>query len=121
MQQVFGVINSVLARDEEAAKRTLEMRTYKVMPLSQRSGIIEWCENTQPIGLYLVGEKGRCSGAHQRFRSQDILPALARQTLQVSIELSHVDLTILCSLTGCDQKRFYANCERLYIIYWWYL
>ena len=28
--------------------------TVQVVPLSQRSGIVEWCEGTVPLGEYLV-------------------------------------------------------------------
>lgn len=55
MQQVFTTMNTFLQQDEEARRRRLRIRTYKVVPLSKRSGILEWCQNTMPIGSYLVG------------------------------------------------------------------
>ncbi|XP_037926339.1 serine/threonine-protein kinase ATM isoform X2 [Hermetia illucens] len=73
MQQIFGIVNDVLSRDRDARKRKLNIRTYKVVPLSMRSGILEWCENTIPLGLYLTGEK-KNSGAHKKFRPQDYAP-----------------------------------------------
>ena len=66
MQQVFGLMNQLLAQDEEAAQQKLSIRTYKVVPLSQRSGILEWCSDTQPLAQYLVGEGGK-TGAHKRY------------------------------------------------------
>ena len=33
----------------------LQMNTYKVVPLTNQSGLVEWCEGTMPIGLYLTG------------------------------------------------------------------
>ena len=56
MQQVFNVINSFLQTSEETKRRRLRIRTYKVVPLSRRSGILEWVENTIPIQLYLIGK-----------------------------------------------------------------
>lgn len=82
MQQVFSVMNSLLARNEETARHKLLMRTYRVVPLSQLSGIIEWCENTQPLGVYLVGRNGS-GGAHERFRPNDLKPLKAREMLRV--------------------------------------
>eukprot|EP00092_Neocalanus_flemingeri_P036466 GFUD01039708.1.p1 GENE.GFUD01039708.1~~GFUD01039708.1.p1 ORF type:complete len:2472 (+),score=743.58 GFUD01039708.1:84-7418(+) len=70
MEQVFGLMNSLLKQNEETRKNKLNVRTYKVVPLSQRSGILEWCENTQPIALYLVGPDNR-SGAHKKFAPKD--------------------------------------------------
>ncbi|XP_069747371.1 serine-protein kinase ATM isoform X3 [Narcine bancroftii] len=40
----------------------------KVIPLSQRSGVLEWCTGTMPIGEYLVNLN---EGAHKRYRPRD--------------------------------------------------
>jgi len=66
MEQVFGLMNNLLEQNEETRKRSLKIRTYKVVPLSQRSGILEWCVNTQPIAMYLVGSDNR-GGAHKKY------------------------------------------------------
>ncbi|KAH8264195.1 hypothetical protein KR038_004388 [Drosophila bunnanda] len=69
MQQVFGIVNELLQQDAEFIERKLQLRTYKVTPLSMRSGILEWCTNSMPVGHYLVGDgKG---GAHMRYRPSD--------------------------------------------------
>merc|ERR1719369_2310127 len=66
MEQVFGLMNNLLEQNEQTRKNKLNVRTYKVVPLSQRSGILEWCKNTQPIAAYLVGPDTR-SGAHKKY------------------------------------------------------
>ena len=53
------------------------MRTFKVVPLSQRSGILEWCVDTIELGEYLLGPKKDKVvqfklGAHQRYHPEDI-------------------------------------------------
>ena len=55
------MVNKLLRRDKQT--RGLRMRTYKVVPLSQRSGIVEWCTNTTSIGNYLVGTSPMVSHA----------------------------------------------------------
>eukprot|EP00795_Rhopilema_esculentum_P013768 gene13768-4694_t len=70
MQQVFGMVNQLLKENAETRKRQLRIRTYKVVPLSQRSGIVEWCENTFPLGEYLVGNR-ITGGAHARYHPND--------------------------------------------------
>lgn len=60
MQQVFGLMNTLLKNDEETGKKRLRIRQYKVVPLSQRSGVLEWCENTMPIGEFLIGSNSKC-------------------------------------------------------------
>lgn len=73
MQQVFTILNTLLAKNKQTNK--LHIRTYKVMPLSQRSGIIEWCENTEPLGVYLPE-------AHKHFYSSDWPASRCRKLLR---------------------------------------
>ncbi|CAH0387846.1 unnamed protein product [Bemisia tabaci] len=70
MQQVFSILNKLLCEDKDTAKRKLLIRTYKIVPMSQRSGVLEWCMNTQPLSMYLVGANQR-SGAHVKYRPKD--------------------------------------------------
>ena len=43
-----------------------------MVPLSQCSGVVEWCEGTIPIGQYLIGtNENPFEGAHSRYRPQD--------------------------------------------------
>ncbi|CAH8669563.1 unnamed protein product [Schistosoma haematobium] len=58
----------------------LRIRTYKVIPMAQRSGVIEWCEDTVPLGDWLANER---TGAHQRYRPRDMPPIQAKQRLGV--------------------------------------
>uniref|UniRef100_A0A8C3VYE6 Serine-protein kinase ATM n=1 Tax=Catagonus wagneri TaxID=51154 RepID=A0A8C3VYE6_9CETA len=71
MQQVFQMCNTLLQRNTETRKRKLTICTYKVVPLSQRSGVLEWCTGTVPIGEFLVNND---SGAHKRYRPKDFSP-----------------------------------------------
>ncbi|KAL3883922.1 hypothetical protein ACJMK2_030148 [Sinanodonta woodiana] len=72
MQQVFEMVNNLLQKETETRKRRLKIRTYKVIPLSQRSGVLEWCEGTQPFGEYLIGNPATgVIGAHPRYRPRD--------------------------------------------------
>uniref|UniRef100_A0A672RVT5 Serine-protein kinase ATM n=1 Tax=Sinocyclocheilus grahami TaxID=75366 RepID=A0A672RVT5_SINGR len=68
MQQVFHMCSTLLQRNAETRKRKLNIRRYKVVPFSQRSGVLEWCSGTVPIGEFLVDPQ---KGAHKRFRTQD--------------------------------------------------
>lgn len=53
MQQVFGVCNQLLRNDRETSKRKLAIRTYKVIPLTPTSGLIEFVNNTLPLSEWL--------------------------------------------------------------------
>ena len=43
--QFFGLVNTLLANDEETSKRHLSIVRYGVIPLSQNSGLISWVPN----------------------------------------------------------------------------
>ncbi|XP_058519931.1 serine-protein kinase ATM [Ochotona princeps] len=71
MQQVFQMCNMLLQRNSETRKRKLTICTYKVVPLSQRSGVLEWCTGTIPLGEFLINGE---SNAHERYRPKDFRP-----------------------------------------------
>lgn len=77
MQQVFCMINSLLMQEPTAVERKLLIRTYKVIPLSTRSGLLEWCQNTLPIGIYITD-------ARKRFRPKEYSVNKCRQLAYVS-------------------------------------
>jgi Phosphatidylinositol kinase and protein kinases of the PI-3 kinase family len=76
MQQVFTIMNDLLK-----SKRNLSVMTYKVVPLSQMSGIIEWCTNSLPVCLYLLGDNTTL-GAHAKYNPQDITHRKCRECLE---------------------------------------
>lgn len=80
MQQIFGVVNQLLNLNNDMKMKQAKIRTYRVVPLSCRSGILEWCSDTMPIGTYLVGNK-ESPGAHQRFRPHDWPPGHAQKVI----------------------------------------
>ncbi|XP_078258598.1 serine-protein kinase ATM [Rhinoraja longicauda] len=85
MQQVFQMCNSLLEKNSDTRKRKLIIRTYKVIPLSQRSGILEWCAGTMPIGEYLVNPN---EGAHKRYRPRDWSSLECRKKMSEAQKLS---------------------------------
>ena len=85
MQQLFTVVNRLLDKDELTRHRSMNIRTYKVVPLTcvllslkmsmyrlfvfarQKSGVLEWCEGTITFGDYLT----KPDGAHSRYHPDD--------------------------------------------------
>ncbi|KAF2359449.1 Phosphatidylinositol 3-/4-kinase catalytic domain [Trinorchestia longiramus] len=68
LEQVFRVVNLLLQRDSSACRQRLRMRTYVVTPLSQATGLVQWCTNSKSLGELVVGDgtkRGR--GLHQRY------------------------------------------------------
>ncbi|KAF9466074.1 hypothetical protein BDZ94DRAFT_1319724 [Collybia nuda] len=65
MEQVFQLVNSVLSRDRETRRRDLNIRCYKVVPLTSQAGVLEFVGNTSPLNGWLIR-------AHSRYRPEDL-------------------------------------------------
>ncbi|XP_034724062.1 serine-protein kinase ATM [Etheostoma cragini] len=85
MQQVFSMCSMLLQRNTDTRKRKLNIRRYKVVPFSQRSGVLEWCSGTVPIGEFLVDPN---KGAHKRFRPQDWTNLACRRKMMEAQKLA---------------------------------
>lgn len=85
MQQIFTIMNNMLKNNKTTVKEKLKVKTYKVVPLSQRSGVLEWCANTMPLADYLAGPPAIKShgGAHRRYRPNDLLASKCREKMMV--------------------------------------
>ena len=57
VQQLFGLMNSLFRRDAACAQRRISVRTYQVVPVTSRTGLIEWVDNTRTLKemIYEVG------------------------------------------------------------------
>lgn len=53
MEQVFELINKLLKKDKATRDRELHFRTYKVLPMTDLTGIIEFVGNTIALGDWL--------------------------------------------------------------------
>ncbi|KAI2630503.1 phosphatidylinositol 3 [Xylaria nigripes] len=64
MEQVFAAVSSVLKLHRSTRQRNLGIRTYKVLPLTSISGLIEFVPNTIPLHDYLMP-------AHEKYHPRD--------------------------------------------------
>lgn len=81
MEQIFLLVNKILAANKETTAHELRLRTYRVVPLQPLAGVIEWIGSAQPIGDYL-------HGAHERRNPTDITPKEARAIMKKEFERS---------------------------------
>ncbi|WWC63986.1 uncharacterized protein I303_106592 [Kwoniella dejecticola CBS 10117] len=79
MEQVFTMTNDLLSRDRQAKVRNLKFRTYNVVPLPERTGIIEFVEGTRGIGDWL-------KPAHQKYRNGLDIPTSEFQSKMAAIQ-----------------------------------
>lgn len=74
MEQVFEQVSDLLRAQRATRQRKLGIRTYKVLPLTSTSGIIEFVQNTLPLHDYLMP-------AHQRHFPKDMRPSSCRKVI----------------------------------------
>jgi serine-protein kinase ATM len=53
MQQIFQQMDGVMQRNRETRRRAMRIRTYRVIPLRPKTGVIEWVLDTIPLLEYL--------------------------------------------------------------------
>jgi DNA-dependent protein kinase catalytic subunit len=49
MEELFEVMNGILMEDPACSQRGLSLKTYQVIPMTPRIGMIEWVQNTKPL------------------------------------------------------------------------
>jgi ataxia telangiectasia mutated family protein len=65
MEQVFDQVNALLKTNRSTRQRNLSIRTYRVLPLTNIAGVIEFVPNTMPLHEYLMP-------AHERYYPKDL-------------------------------------------------
>lgn len=65
MEQVFAQVSELLKSNRATRQRKLGIRTYKVLPLTHKAGIIEFVANTVPLADFLMP-------AHARYYPKDL-------------------------------------------------
>ncbi|GAB7358096.1 hypothetical protein MBLNU230_g0257t1 [Neophaeotheca triangularis] len=75
MEQVFEEVSKMLQDHKATQQRNLHIRTYKVIPLSTQSGIIEFVANSMPINDYLAP-------AHKKYYPTDVKNDEARNSIR---------------------------------------
>lgn len=74
MEQVFDQVSRLLKNHTATRIRNLGIRTYKVLPLSTRSGLMEFVQNTIPLHLWVMP-------AHEKYYPSDYKPDRCRKEI----------------------------------------
>jgi ataxia telangiectasia mutated family protein len=88
MEQVFGMTNNILKRDRQTKARRLNFRTYVVIPLANKTGIIEFCAEGIALGDWL-------KPAHDRYRRPEDLKASAIREIMFSLQGKVPDVELI--------------------------
>uniref|UniRef100_A0A8C3JZN1 DNA-dependent protein kinase catalytic subunit n=1 Tax=Calidris pygmaea TaxID=425635 RepID=A0A8C3JZN1_9CHAR len=53
IEQLFDVMNIILSQDASCSQRNMQLKTYQVIPMTTRLGLIKWLENTCTLKEFL--------------------------------------------------------------------
>ncbi|EQC27304.1 hypothetical protein SDRG_14925 [Saprolegnia diclina VS20] len=96
IEQTFEMVNTFLAEQSATKQRQLHIKTYKVTPLGPIAGVLEWVENTLPIGNYLTS---RGMDAHGRYHPSEWKHPNCRQHLMRATDKYQAFLEIQAHFT----------------------
>ncbi|KAI5273209.1 Dna-Dependent Protein Kinase Catalytic Subunit [Manis pentadactyla] len=71
--QLFEVMNVILSQDAACSQRNMQLKTYHVIPMTSRLGLIEWIENTVTLKELLLSTMSQEEKA--AYRSDPKAPA----------------------------------------------
>ncbi|KAK4204381.1 putative serine/threonine-protein kinase TEL1 [Triangularia verruculosa] len=77
MEQVFAAVSELLKLHRTTRQRNLGIRTYKVLPLTSSSGLIEFVSNTIPLHEYLMP-------AHEKYYPKDLKGSQCRKEISAA-------------------------------------
>ncbi|KAK4668469.1 Serine/threonine-protein kinase tel1 [Podospora pseudoanserina] len=77
MEQVFAAVSELLKLHRTTRQRNLGIRTYKVLPLTSSSGLIEFVSNTIPLHEYLMP-------AHEKYYPKDLKGSQCRKEISTA-------------------------------------
>lgn len=86
MEQVFAAVSSLLKGHRATQQRNLQVRTYKVLPLTASSGLIEFVPNTVPLHEFLIP-------AHERYYPKDYKGSQCRREIS-NVQGKSVDVRV---------------------------
>lgn len=95
MEQVFEQVSELLQKSRLTRQRDLKIRTYKVVPLTTTSGIIEFVPDTIPLHEWLIP-------AHAMYHPDDLTASECRKMIT----------TVQHRSVGTRTKTFNQVCEK---------
>lgn len=87
MEQVFEQVSELLKTNRSTRQRNLSIRTYKVLPLTNSAGLIEFVADTIPLHEYLMP-------AHERYYPKDLKGNQCRNEIS-SVSTKSIETRVL--------------------------
>ncbi len=86
VQQLFAVMNEMFALDAACCQRKLRLRTYQVIPMTNKVGILQWMENTMPVKNLIEEQIAKNDGKKPSDPTANILHSKAAKEYSAFID-----------------------------------
>jgi DNA-dependent protein kinase catalytic subunit len=70
VEQLFGLMNRIFQEDPACENRDLNLKTFNVVPITNRLGTLEWVDNTEPLKALVAKEHKRLEGGRDLHESR---------------------------------------------------
>lgn len=70
VQQLFAIMNRIFAEDPACENRGLNLKTFGVVPMSNRLGCFEWVDHTEPLKALISKEHKRLENGKEIHESR---------------------------------------------------
>lgn len=109
IQRLYRAMDSLLTQSPSARAKALRIRTFHVLPLTRRSGLIEFVHGTEPVGRILLNSSddakkniGNVSARHEAFikaRGMFGLSGKKRKEIDGDALIQEDKMGVMCDLT----------------------
>jgi DNA-dependent protein kinase catalytic subunit len=107
VQQLFQIINTIFTDDPACMNRDLHIKTFNVVPITNRLGSLEWVDNTEPMKNIINREHMRVEGGKDLNQSRALadrrkwlksgVPGNAKKENIAEQHLSLLNVSITCT------------------------
>ncbi|OAD57559.1 Serine-protein kinase ATM [Eufriesea mexicana] len=95
-----GICRHQLIKGRDDLRQDAVMQqVFNVVPLTQRSGILEWCDNTMPIITVLIGSNS-IPGLHTKYYPRDYTAKCCKEKLE-AVKKSSTDVKLKVFMNCC--------------------
>jgi len=109
IQRLYRAMDSLLTQSPSARAKALRIRTFHVLPLTRRSGLIEFVHGTEPVGRILLNSSdaakknvGHVSARHEAFikaRAMFGLSGKKRKDIDGDTLIQEDRMGVMCDLS----------------------
>ncbi|OMJ94285.1 hypothetical protein SteCoe_2629 [Stentor coeruleus] len=88
IQKVFMVMNRIFSNDPSCAKLELKLKTFTIIPVTKKVGLLQWVSNTETLNTFITNELSKIynissliEANKQRYSWLSSLPAITTNNL----------------------------------------